>query len=373
MSNNNDQQFSVRKILITVVLTAVVTSLITIWLPSLISSIYVRFTDNPVIIVEVRRGQNPLSDVSITLEDAQTSEVLASGQTNDRGVVTLAVDPRHKKQIFVSGSFREADVERRYEKTHQFVELPAILELRVDDFRSIQIQIVRAAEISPEVRIEYSESPLDSNRQVRAVLEIDWIAGTPRPDLKVSTTDGELTVEELLKEAGIETKVRWSDELPQDVMGPDQRFDNSELLQTMETYKGQVENNEWHFYIILGGQHQHEGILSLMFDTDFRQGGAVFDAGGQLQVSGMTLYAVLHSVGHMLNLPHPWQTYGDTFSVMTYSYRWGDQWSFKDPRVYRFDEVGREHVARSPEQYVRPGASPFLEYGETQPWVERIP
>ncbi len=68
--------------------------------------------------------------------------------------------------------------------------------------------------------------------------------------------------------------------------------------------------------------------------------------------------AVLHELGHILDLPHPWELGADTRSVMSYPWRWAN-WRWDDPAAYRFDAAARRHLLRAPDELVRPGSGPF--------------
>jgi tetratricopeptide (TPR) repeat protein len=225
--------------------------------------------------------------------------------------------------------------------------------------------------IEPEpLTVQYGKLLLPEDRRVRALLQMDWIAGTPRPELAVRTSAGLLRLEDLLREVGIDLEVAWRNELPVAVMGPDHLFSDAELLSTLETYREETPPGVWHFYVIYGGRHQHGSITSLMFDYS-RRGGrrrglAVFPGGA----AHRPVFLILHDMGHMLNLPHPWETaYGNSRSVMSLPERWSN-WSWDDPSVYRFDAFGQQHIRRAPEEYVRPGASAYLDYGAPAPWLK---
>ena len=103
----------------------------------------------------------------------------------------------------------------------------------------------------------------------------------------------------------------------------------------------------------------------MMFDTATRRG--FWISAEQLSNPRQFVWACIHEMGHQLNLPHPWQAYGDTRSVMSFGWRW-DDWSWSDPSIYRFDDFGANHIMFGPEQYVRPGGSAFLDYGGPKPW-----
>lgn len=272
-------------------------------------------------------------------------------------------------------SFNELSFERIYTKIHPIKSSTSYLALEVKDFR-LRTRVLSAETVESQSLVEagpseiqYGQSPLPSDRHVRARLEIDWLEGTPRPLLQANISDGSVRLEDLLAEVGIELEVIWSNELPKNVMGNDGRFSDDELLSTMEQYRNEEQGDIWHFYLIFGGQYLYSSVYSTMFDTKLRRGGVLFDVQSQFDKPRLVLRAAIHEIGHMLNLPHPWQAYGDTLSAMTYPYRWGDKWSFDDPEVYRFDAVAQQHIRRSPERYVRPGRSAFLEYGTRQSWV----
>ena len=116
-----------------------------------------------------------------------------------------------------------------------------------------------------------------------------------------------------------------------------------------------MREGQWHFYLLLGRKTEAERGLSLVIDPKRRTGAVAFvdpeDEAG-------TLHAVGHEIGHLLNLPHPWEVYGNTRSLMSYPWRWED-WDWEDPEVFRFDAVGRRHILRAPEVVVRPGGGPL--------------
>jgi hypothetical protein len=225
----------------------------------------------------------------------------------------------------------------------------------------------RAAGVDPKlVQVRYGKSGLQTDRKVAAVLEINWIAGPQRPDLLFRSSSGDERLEEILEEVGISVEVRWSSELPPAVMGPDRRFSQAELMATLEQYRSpDLRPDLWHFYLIYGGLHDVPGIRSMMFDPQ-RRGAAIFTDPSRSHPNETT-FEILHEMGHMLNLPHPWQAYGDTKSIMSFPFRWSD-WSWDDPQVYRFDGFGQHHIRRAPDEYVRPGGSAFLDYGAPLPW-----
>ena len=231
-----------------------------------------------------------------------------------------------------------------------------------------RLQRARATGLESLATLSYGDTLLASDRQVDAVLEIDWIEGTPKPEFQAPTRVGVLTVVDIFREVGIDLRVQWSDELPIETMGSDGAFDLDELLATMEAHRDPDEADEWRFYVILAPRFAGNGVFTLMFDSEARRGAALFDQGGALADQSFALNTLVHEMGHLLNFPHPFQTYGDTKSVMTYSYRWEER-SYDDPGVFRFDEFGTRHTLRGPERYVRSGSSAFLDYGAPVAWT----
>ena len=358
-----------RSVLITAALTALITSLVSDWGPGVLVHLYQKVTQKPIVIVEVIRGPEviPVPNVMFTAEDvvSEVSSVYAS--TDDRGLARLQL-PRTASMIHIVARFHEdsRSTNWTYKKIHELTKFPAHISLDIaTDFHPNRVEDLRSSVAVESLRIQYDQSALSSDREaVKARLEVDWLEGTSRPSFRADTKDGVIHLEELLKEVGIELEIVWSDELPLNVAGPDGRFSIDELRTAMATYRNKEREHIWNFYFILGSQSQPPGIMSLMFDPR-RRGAVLFDMAGTQSI----LFSAVHEIGHMLNLPHPWQTYGDTYSVMSYPFHWGDRWSFDDPDVYRFDEVGRRHILRSPERYVKPGGSEFLDYGIRQPWI----
>jgi TIR domain len=210
----------------------------------------------------------------------------------------------------------------------------------------------------------YGAPFLTADRSTEAVLEIDVVEGLARPALDVSTSRGTLRLVDVLRDNGINTTVRWGT-IPASAMGADGRFDDDELRAAMARHRLADTPDTWHFYVVVASAHAVNGVESLMFD-DMRRGAAVFV--NERDDPRPILQEMIHEIGHEMNLPHPFQAYGDTRSVMTYPVRWRN-WSYDDPAVYQFDLVGQLHIRRAPEQYVRPGASRFFDYGARQAWV----
>jgi hypothetical protein len=204
------------------------------------------------------------------------------------------------------------------------------------------------------VRLHEGVDELERDRSVRAVVEIDRAHDLAELTLTAPTRDGEIDLESILADAGIAIEIVWSDRL-----GPGELVDDpwpgvERLRGLMECYRNVgVQKDQWHLYLLLGRKTQPDRELSIVIDPERRTGAVVFvdpdDAAG-------ALHAVGHEIGHLLNLPHPWDVYGNTRSLMSYPWRWQD-WDWADPKVFRFDAVGRRHILRAPEAVVRPGAS----------------
>ena len=206
------------------------------------------------------------------------------------------------------------------------------------------------------VRLREDLEELESDRSVSAILEIDRAHDVPELALAVRTRSGVADLRSILAEVGIAVDIVWSDRLAEgelvDVPWPGE----TQLRDLMTRYRDvPVREGQWHFYLLLGRKTEAERGLSLVIDPKRRTGAVAFvdpeDEAG-------TLHAVGHEIGHLLNLPHPWEVYGNTRSLMSYPWRWED-WDWEDPEVFRFDAVGRRHILRAPEVVVRPGGGPL--------------
>ncbi len=217
--------------------------------------------------------------------------------------------------------------------------------------------------------LRYGEPILKQARLQHAVLEIDWVNGVETFPLEFKTMTGTITLKELFAELGLNIEIRWSSEIPLEMMGVDGKFSTPELLDVMNAYREEVDDSLWHFYVIVGGEYDDQPSFithNTMFDSEYRRGSAIFESA--VKESGTPIvWRFMHTLGHQLNLPHPWQAYGDTRSAMTYKHPWPN-WSWEDEEVFRFDAFGKAHIQWAPEKFVRPGGSSFLYYGGTTPW-----
>ena len=200
---------------------------------------------------------------------------------------------------------------------------------------------------------------LEKDRRVQAVLEIDRAHDLPVLSLATSTRDGPVDLAGILADVGIDVEVVWSDTLPSGELVDDPWPGEEQLCDLMARYRNApADDDRWHFYLLLGRKTQPDRELSLLIDPQARTGAVVF-VDPDLEEAGATLHAIGHEIGHLLNLPHPWDVYGNTRSLMSYPWR-GVEWDWGDPAVFRFDGVGRRFVLRAPKEAVRPGRGGFV-------------
>lgn len=215
----------------------------------------------------------------------------------------------------------------------------------------------------------YGAPLLDEPRIQDAILEIDRIDGTEQFRFESQTYAGTLTLQDIFMELGLNLEVQWSSIIPHEAMGEDGQFTIEELNIARNQYRDRFDESVWHFYLIAGGEFTSQGVASIMFDTENRHGSAIFDNAIYGDFGAPVLWTVLNTLGLQMNLPPPFNAYGDTRSVMTYFDRWPN-WDWEDPAVFYYDEFGVMHLRWAPEQFVRPGGSPFFNYGGTTPWQE---
>jgi len=157
-----------------------------------------------------------------------------------------------------------------------------------------------------------------------------------------------LRLEDVLADVGIDVTCVWDGVIPAaelESRGAEGAYD------LMTKYRSRkVAPSNWHLYLLLvPGTHSDEEYSGVIGEQRW---GAWVEV-DPLWSSGEALHAILHEIGHLLNLPHPWDVYGDTPSAMTYPWRWSD-WYWNEAHRYYFDEPGRHHVLRAPESEVRP-------------------
>jgi len=308
--------------------------------------------------VHITDGERPLAGVAVTL---RAGDVVAGGSSDEQGTVRL-IDlppgPLSLEALLVGEeqgalAVRELPAER-----------PAVVHLDLQrDFRLLPAH--RAYERSEEesaqaatARLRYDLPELDHDRRVDAVIEIDSVAGMDRPQLAVETAAGRLTLQDVLAAVGISATVVWDDTIPAGTLvWPPEEQQLQEVMQRYHSVVGGASASSWHCYLLLAPLPEPGMELSLLIDPDTRSGAVVY-LPPQQEHPGAVLHAVVHELGHLLNLPHPWEVYGNTRSAMSYPWRW-QHWDWTDPRVYHFDNAGRHHILRGPETLVRPGAGPF--------------
>jgi len=337
-----------------------------------VSYTFERWRAEPVLIVTVLDDGEPVKGVRIAATSMLKNQVLASGVTDDHGRAHL--DNLHVNTLIaIEAVADEGPYQLVHSEVFKVADLPAKHELeKSKDFRHRAVPLATASTstvtstAAARPNINYGEPILTVPRLAQARLEIDWITGITRPNLVVNTTSGPKSIEELFRQNGIEVEVQWSDELPASVAGSDGRMNDGELRQVMARYRSGDEADRWHLYLVIASAFETDGVISLMFD-DNRRGAALFVNDLRGQDARELVLSIMHEAGHEMNLPHPFQTYGDTRSVMTYPFRWPN-WSYDDPTVYLYDAFGKWHIHRAPDRYVRPGSSKFLDYGATPPW-----
>ncbi len=207
------------------------------------------------------------------------------------------------------------------------------------------------------LRSDLPESARD--RSVEAILEIDRAHDLPELALVAPTRDGMISLGSIMAEVGIRLEVVWSDRLSPGELQDDPWPGDDRLRELIARYRSvPAGDDQWHLHLLLGRRSQPGRELSLVIDPELRTGAVVF-VDPRPGEAGATLHAIAHEIGHLLNLPHPWDAYGNTRSIMSYSWRWAD-WDWQDPAVFRFDSVGRRHILRDPEGFVRPGRGEFI-------------
>lgn len=390
---------SLRIIIITAAVTALVTGLITNWLPTLFTKTYEWMRQDPVVIVRVFNDDgNPLDGVKIALSHSVTGAGLDFGTTDKNGELKLR--KCRLGTLALEAVLEEGSTIRTHRDFYRVDAFPYIVKLtRSKDFSFIALNSSRSAnpaatpyatpspyangsptpspQASPATtpvttdgsrdafRIRYGKEPLTTDRKVKARLEIDWLEGSQMPELKAQTSAGTIRLEDVLNEVGIELEVVRSDKLPASVVGPDGTLNEQEAKNIAALYKNARQPDKWHFYLIVVPKAEND-ITSFMFDPQTRSGAALV-TGTDAPDQRFFFVSIIHEIGHMLNLPHPFQAYGDTKSVMSYFWRWSD-WSWDDPQIYRFDQFGQTHIRRAPDDYVMPGRSAFLDYGAPVKW-----
>ena len=199
----------------------------------------------------------------------------------------------------------------------------------------------------------YPQPERASDRQIQLLIEIDRIEGMVKAPLSVILPTGVISLESILKKVGIASRVVWSDQLPGALFSGDDCLSDEYLNAVMRQFKNVAPlHSEWSIYLVLIEQKQRDFEFSCVIDPTIRSG-AVVMLPADPEHPGAILHAIGHEIGHLLNLPHPWDYYGNTRSLMSYPWRW-NAWDWNDPSVYFFDDAGRHHILRGPESCVRP-------------------
>lgn len=211
---------------------------------------------------------------------------------------------------------------------------------------------------SSAVRFAYDQPELVKERQAKVLVEIDRITGMTQLPLAVETREGPVDLAEILGDVGLEIRLVWSDEIPATLLG-NEMWPGEETLQTVMNRFQNVQpmTGEWSIYLLLIPRRERDSEYSILIDPTHRKG-AVVSMPSSPEHPGEILHTIGHEIGHLLNLPHAWEVYGNTRSLMSYPWRWKN-WDWSDPSIYHFDAAGRHHILHGPETRVRPGASGF--------------
>lgn len=320
----------------------------------------------PSVTVEVRDRDTPVAGAEVLIRDGPGGEILIRGHTDARGVTELAVEGESRTlEVEVVVITRRGSAAGRWPLSGRRLavdtaDLAAVPELASPPTSS-------GPGLAPDdFRFSYPAPLLPRPRRLAAVVEIDRLADVPELELTASTRAGPVSLESILAEVGIEARVVSSDVLAFDPV-PWPAQERWRELMAAARDPGLAVAGEWHLHLLLAPRPAVDVELSGLVDPRERTASVVTvpsDAAPREM-----LHAVGHELGHQLNLPHPWDAYGDTRSLMTYPWRWPD-WDWTEPRGYRFDAVGRHHLAFAPERCVRPGGDAYLAYlseGTTPP------
>jgi hypothetical protein len=135
----SNKHVSLRSVVITAALTALVTTLIGEWVPQLITKAYTQITEKRRIVVNVKRDRQPISGVDFSVSILQESSVLSSGTTDERGIVVLYGIPS-EDIVIIEAVLREGSYERIYVDSPNIDSLPYHLTLEVgQDFSAARL------------------------------------------------------------------------------------------------------------------------------------------------------------------------------------------------------------------------------------------
>lgn len=352
-------------VFVTAALTALATTLVKDWLPSVVKTFFARLRRTPVMVVQVKDGRRPVQGVSLIAEAPERAEEISSGVTDEHGIARL-LDMQTGLLVIQALHRPGPSHQWTYSDTVEITSLPYALELDLDDFGRAAPPPEAVAPAPSLERTPSSTPDAPDRRSVDASLRIDWVEGflDPYPMIEAFRVEG-LSVVDIFRELGLELRLVPGECVPSSIIDGALPITDEMLMEALRRLPATKPEDPWRLYGIAGGTLTRPGVDSMMFDIEARGG---FWVGGKTGVDPRQfVWACVHEAGHQLNLPHPWQAYGDTRSVMSMFYRWPD-WAWDEPSVFRFDAFGVDYVRSGPEQYVRPGASSFMDYGGPQPW-----
>jgi hypothetical protein len=162
------------------------------------------------------------------------------------------------------------------------------------------------------------------------VVEIERAAGLPKLPLEWWRGAQHADLATALASIGIVADIRWSDEV--DTNGLDPWRDPAPLIARLQAIRDPLPATDHcrRVQLLLIPRASPLEDLSLVLAPDLAVVSVAPDG-----PPGANLHAVLHELGHLLGLTHPWETGADVRGVMTWPSHWPD-WSWDDPRVYRF-------------------------------------